>query len=638
MFGRARGGNDWKTDPDARALLYVAQYLAERGGAGGALAALERASGVAFDAGKACRAGALMALVHAELQAEASAAAGGGGELDSDDEAREGLLRDALGGAAGGLATRPGGVAARAHGASNVLCVRVVRDGAGAAEEEQDGADAAAPRPLLVASGAADGTVRLHRFEAAAGAPAPPELVWEAALSLGSGGGGVLSIDATTATAVGGRRRRRRVLLACTTMGGCVAVLDGATGRLLGRARAHTKYAVRARWAAAFPPPPRASSPAAPPGGRPPPLLLATASWDGSAALLRVMATGEEEEEVEDEDEEGEARPGSGINDDEPPLEQLPPLLDDEGASPLPSWRIELVRRARFAAACLDVAFVRRRAPSASSADEGEESSGGNDKNDDDLLLVAAVRGSSHLAALVCTKKAGLVPAAWLSGGRGLPLAYAPPAAAAAGGGSQASPAHERVPFSAVRLAASPCGTRLLAATDGGRVLVLRQRRGGGSEGGARWAQLPPLFGVSGGGDIFHVPSLAWHRSGAHAYVSTAAAGGGARAAEAVTAAQRGDGEGAGERAAAAPAASGVSGGEVFVFDVGAGRVVARLPAHSPLAARDLDYCARRNALATCAFDKTVRVFVGGGGGAAAGVGGGEEEEEQLRRREARVQ
>jgi hypothetical protein len=606
MFGRARGGSDYKTDPEARALLYVQQYLAERG-AREALQALERSAGMRFDEDKlksgdggedgaasssAHRAGALMSLVYGEMEREAMAAAGatsGPGDDDSDDEAREELMRAAVK-APSRLATRHAGVvSAQAQGQrGNLLCVRVLPPEFALAED--DGDEEQQQRPLLVASGAADGSVCLHRLPrgAAAAAGPLPTLAWTYHPSTAGGAGGVLSIDAAAwdqEGEQGGGSRPPECWLAAASMDGTVTVLDARTGQALARARARAKYVVRARWA------PRAFERSSEEDGDGeeeeeagaaigPPRLLATASYDGSAAVLRVVDEEEDEERRQEPDDEDEER--------ERPLEQL--LLAE--AAPR-TMRLELVRRARFPGAVLDVAFVRG----------GEDEQTSNPSSSPPLLLLAAVRGSSFLAAL--DGQRGFRPAAWLCAGRGLPLS--------ADGGPDG-----RAPFSAVRLAVSPCGLRLLVATDGARVLVLRQRRRRRGQ-AAGWSHLPPLFGV-GAPDPFHVASLAWHRSGAHAYVSTAGVG----AAAAATVAQGGGGSGDGGGAAAAGSSGGghlplSQPGEVLIFEVGSARVVGRVPAHSPLAARDLDYCPGANALATCAFDRSLRLFLGGGGGGGGG-------------------
>jgi hypothetical protein len=60
----------------------------------------------------------------------------------------------------------------------------------------------------------------------------------------------------------------------------------------------------------------------------------------------------------------------------------------------------------------------------------------------------------------------------------------------------------------------------------------------------------------------------------------------------------------------------------VHVYHVGTGKVAARLEGFHRQNVRDLDVDGARNLLATCSFDRTVRVFGAGGGGGGSGGGG----------------
>lgn len=48
---------------------------------------------------------------------------------------------------------------------------------------------------------------------------------------------------------------------------------------------------------------------------------------------------------------------------------------------------------------------------------------------------------------------------------------------------------------------------------------------------------------------------------------------------------------------------------QVSIFHLGSGRLVAQLPGHR-INVRDLNYDPARNVLATCSFDKTVKLYV----------------------------
>ena len=97
-------------------------------------------------------------------------------------------------------------------------------------------------------------------------------------------------------------------------------------------------------------------------------------------------------------------------------------------------------------------------------------------------------------------------------------------------------------------------------STDSARVLVMRT---------SDWTLARSLFATV---EQFHNPVAAWHRDGFYVYVAAAATA------------------------------------EVWVFHVGSGKVVAKLPAHR-INVRDLAYDGERNQLLTCSFDKTVKVF-----------------------------
>lgn len=119
----------------------------------------------------------------------------------------------------------------------------------------------------------------------------------------------------------------------------------------------------------------------------------------------------------------------------------------------------------------------------------------------------------------------------------------------------------DHVSFSASHLAVSPCRRFLLVSTDGSRIIMFRVKD---------WTQTRNFYGLSVE-DKFHQPCTAWHKSGFYIFAAAAA-------------------------------------GTVCVFHVGTTKVEAHLKAHLKNA-RALDYNPATNTLATCSFDKTVKVF-----------------------------
>ncbi|GAX79155.1 hypothetical protein CEUSTIGMA_g6595.t1 [Chlamydomonas eustigma] len=115
------------------------------------------------------------------------------------------------------------------------------------------------------------------------------------------------------------------------------------------------------------------------------------------------------------------------------------------------------------------------------------------------------------------------------------------------------------ISFTARHLALSPDGKYLLVSTDTARLLILRT---------CDWSVLRSLFATS---EQFHNPVATWHRDSFYVYVATTTA-------------------------------------EVWAFHVGSGKVVSKLAAHK-INVRDMNYDASRNLLATCSFDKSVRIF-----------------------------
>lgn len=119
----------------------------------------------------------------------------------------------------------------------------------------------------------------------------------------------------------------------------------------------------------------------------------------------------------------------------------------------------------------------------------------------------------------------------------------------------------DHLSLSPMRLAFSPCGRYLLVALEGPRLVVLRT---------SDWSRARALYGLHVA--RFHNHAVAWHRDAAYAYASA-------------------------------------DGAAVHVYHVGTGKVAARLEGQHRVNVRDLDVDWGRNLLATCSFDKTVRVF-----------------------------
>ncbi|GIL73720.1 hypothetical protein Vretifemale_3848 [Volvox reticuliferus] len=118
----------------------------------------------------------------------------------------------------------------------------------------------------------------------------------------------------------------------------------------------------------------------------------------------------------------------------------------------------------------------------------------------------------------------------------------------------------DHVSFTVKHLVVSPCRKYLLVCTDSPRLLILRT---------SDWSILRVIFGLPV--DQFPQPVGAWHRDSNYIY----AAGAGA---------------------------------QLCVFHLGSGRLV-HTSVHHKVNVRDLDYDPARNLLATCSFDKTVKIL-----------------------------
>ncbi|GFR50819.1 hypothetical protein Agub_g13077, partial [Astrephomene gubernaculifera] len=118
----------------------------------------------------------------------------------------------------------------------------------------------------------------------------------------------------------------------------------------------------------------------------------------------------------------------------------------------------------------------------------------------------------------------------------------------------------DHVSFSARQLLPSHCGAYLLVCTDSPRLLVLRT---------SDWSLQRVLFGLPA--EQFPQPTAAWHRDSNYIYAS----GGGP---------------------------------QLCVFHLGSGRLLASWR-HHKVNLRDLHYDPQRNLLASCSFDKTVKLM-----------------------------
>ncbi|KAK9832909.1 hypothetical protein WJX74_001562 [Apatococcus lobatus] len=118
----------------------------------------------------------------------------------------------------------------------------------------------------------------------------------------------------------------------------------------------------------------------------------------------------------------------------------------------------------------------------------------------------------------------------------------------------------DHVSFSATALEVSPCQQYLLVCTDGPRLLMLSIQG---------WRQVRNFYGLAV--EKFHQPSAAWHSSG-HYILAAAAAG------------------------------------WVYIFHVGSAKLVHKFKAHESNT-RGLSYDPQLNTLATCSFDKTVKIY-----------------------------
>ena len=438
---------------------------------------------------------------------------------DPEARARADEHREMLRAGRGDVAAAPLHRIVGAHD-SNVLCVRLW------------------PGRDLIATGAADGTVQLTTFagarvwRTAVASGGAVSLEWSpAAFAREAGAGAAVGAGAEAAAGASGenegaapsqpppvqqRYAGGRALLAVGSMDGSVTLLDAATGGIVGAARPHSKYVVRAAFA---------------PSGAP---ALATASYDGSCCLLRIVAS-----EVADD--------GGGSGDDGG---------GGGGGGEGARLRLEVVRQAHHGAAVQDVAFLPGVAGGSSSGGGGGGVSG---------RVAVAVRGCSHLSVMDAATGADLPRAPLAAGGHGH--------------------GHDHAALSPLRLEPSPCRRYLLVALDGGG-------GGGGAGGGSsgrmlvlRTLDFSRAFSLHGLPVAqFHNHAMAWHPDSAYVYAAA-------------------------------------DGAAVFVFHVGTGRVAARLEGGHRVNVRDVHFDHARGLLATCSFDKTVRVYGAAATAAAAAAG-----------------
>ncbi|GLC57139.1 hypothetical protein PLESTB_001191500 [Pleodorina starrii] len=634
------------SDPDLVARAYVMQWMHENG-LHNALKALEKDLGRLYDDSQLPEASQLMQLVwrHVEERLQQQQ------ELEDEDEdpdAGAGGGAEGAGGGAGGAGGGGGGSSRSRRRQQQEEALQLLRAGcddyAGRAvvaevPVEVHRANVIAVRMVpeqdCVITAAGDGCVRCVRYGSlggggsgggAAAAAAAVEVVWQTRV----GSSALLSL------ALHPDYCRGLPLVAVGAMDGRLTVLHGPTGATLATLQPHNKYVVRVAWAPttatpaaaaaaatgmrnptkpnttdsdASPGPslsptaaaaagsaataqeaglkttavacgdsgsgPRAVSPG-PQGIRWPALLLATASTDETVTIVRLDL---------------DLDLGTGLN-------------GLSAAAAAGAGRLKTVRQVPYGAAVTDVAFLPERRPGArattpagdpaptstptptpATATAAAAAAAGDPAAPVSLTLVVAVRGSNYLrlldvGRLVWQEEASASASSGSGSGSGSgaavptsssssPTAAVAVAAAAAGGGGGPVPeslvnlnesGDDHVSFTAKHLVASPCGRYLLVCTDTPRQLVLRT---------SDWSLLRVLFGLPV--DQFPQPVAAWHRDSNYIYASGANA-------------------------------------QLCVFHLGSGRLVLSTT-HHKVNLRDLDYDPDRNLLATCSFDKTVKLL-----------------------------
>ncbi|KAG2447223.1 hypothetical protein HYH02_007963 [Chlamydomonas schloesseri] len=592
-------------DPERLAQLMVLQWLHENGWHD-ALRAVEKATGRLYDDTSLPEASQLMQLLwrHVEEKLEEQELLeeeGEEGEADGDADGEGDHEPSAsISAATGGTARRAGGgkrlsraarrrrqeealqllragaddyaaevvgcVPAELH-RSNIIAVRLVPEAAGSAAAADGGCGRA-----RVITAAGDGVVRCVALSRSAAGPgsgpgaaegaagggeasdSEPDVVWEARV----GGAALLCLALHPSYSAG------LPLVAVGAMDGRVTVLHGPTGAVLASVQAHSKYVVRVAWAAADAASPDCATAAS---------GAATASDGGSTATSSPSA-----------DRAGAAGPAGGLQ----------PLLLASGSTDetVSVHRLDLDLDQAAAAVAAEAAaaagdaeeeldeHVSPRRPRGKGRPAGGAPGGvdlaslqeveaagigrlslvkqvpyGATVTDvaflgDGYRLAVACRSSNYLRLLDCRALLGAAAAGGGGGGGGVPEVLV----------NMNEAGDDHVSFTAKQLVPSPCGRYLLVCTDTPRLLVLRT---------SDWSVLRLVFGLPT--DQFPQPAAAWHRDSNYIYAAGANA-------------------------------------QLCVFHLGSGRLVHTARPHK-INVRDIDYDPARNLLATCSFDKTVKLL-----------------------------
>lgn len=206
------------SDPDHLALLYVQQFLQERGYLK-ALRTLEEDSGLLYDETKLEKGGKLMQLVWQHMECSLQ-------DCPEQNEQAQELAEDEAMLQSEGAHDFPQKIVSSIEGAhpANILCVRLI------------------PGRDEVLTGAGDGCVRRVGFDA--------QSAWTTHL----GGGGVLCIDlhpshtSCPATQVSSEAPLQEHLGAVGSMDGCVRLVNTGTGACVAVCQSHSKYAGGLTW------------------------------------------------------------------------------------------------------------------------------------------------------------------------------------------------------------------------------------------------------------------------------------------------------------------------------------------------------------------------------------------------------
>ncbi|EFJ46916.1 hypothetical protein VOLCADRAFT_105357 [Volvox carteri f. nagariensis] len=405
------------------------------------------------------------------------------------------------------------------------------------------------PEQSCVITAAGDGCVRCVRWYGTGGDGDVSET--------SGGGGGANEVEVVWSTAVGTSAlltlalhpdySRGFPLVAVGGMDGRVTVLYGRTGTIIATLQPHSKYVVRVVWASTTDATTRATTAAA----------AATAMDTTATRGIGTTAKGGTCDPREDSGGggggggNGDGGGGSGAGGG------LQGRSGERGVMVLASASTDEA----VAILRLDLDYVldlnsdlgqgsRTGKPTGAASSSNGSSSGS--------TLVVSVRGSNYLRLLDVGRLVGEEAKMGVSGG--------------GGGGGESVPERlvnlnesgdDHVSFTAKHLVTSHCGRYLLVCTDTPRLLILRT---------SDWSVLKVIFGPPLA-DQFPQPVAAWHRDSNYIY------------------------------------SAGGAGAQLNVIHLGSGRPVHTTAVIHKINIRGLDYDPDRNLLATCSFDKTVKLL-----------------------------